>query len=244
MVLLLLVIFLFNQKSIAKVVKATGICKYIPGLPFCDQEDQGNDVNYEENEEAENLPDQTQNEDTDINVDVSVDNQEAAEQPQEETVEKEETSQEKPAPDINQNKKYRNSNLYFVNAHEDGSLSLEKIVRPIYFEDSPLTETLRSLLAGLNSAEMNDNLLTLIPGGSELKGVTIKNGIAFLDFNMAFTTNNIGREGYIYQLRQIIYTSTEFPTVDKVQFLINGKQKEYLSSEGIYIGGPLGRGDI
>ena len=40
---------------------------------------------------------------------------------------------------------------------------------------------------------------------------------------------------------QIVYTSTEFSTVDSVQFLIDGNKKDYLGSEGQWIGSPLSR---
>ena len=40
---------------------------------------------------------------------------------------------------------------------------------------------------------------------------------------------------------QIVYTATEFSTVKSVQFLIDGQKKEYLGSEGVWIGSPLSR---
>jgi spore germination protein GerM len=51
----------------------------------------------------------------------------------------------------------------------------------------------------------------------------------------------MGVEGFVAQLQQIIYSTTEFPTVDRVQILIEGKRVEYLGGEGIYIGEPISR---
>nr|WP_257225304.1 GerMN domain-containing protein [Treponema parvum] len=48
-------------------------------------------------------------------------------------------------------------------------------------------------------------------------------------------------EGYLGQLMQIVYTATSFSTVDSVQFLIEGQKKDYLGSEGVWIGSPLAR---
>jgi spore germination protein GerM len=40
---------------------------------------------------------------------------------------------------------------------------------------------------------------------------------------------------------QVVYTATAFSTVDSVQILIDGEKKEYLGSEGVWIGSPLAR---
>ena len=62
-----------------------------------------------------------------------------------------------------------------------------------------------------------------------------------LNFNDEFEFNTIGVEGYLGQLMQIVYTATAFPTVDSVQILISGEKKDYLGSEGVWIGSPLAR---
>jgi spore germination protein GerM len=53
--------------------------------------------------------------------------------------------------------------------------------------------------------------------------------------------NHYGVEGYLAQLKQIVYTATTFPSVQDVQILVEGKQKDYLGGEGVYIGKPLSR---
>ncbi|MFW5684760.1 MAG: GerMN domain-containing protein, partial [Spirochaetota bacterium] len=59
--------------------------------------------------------------------------------------------------------------------------------------------------------------------------------------NQAFRFNPLGAEGTVAQLLQIIYSSTEFSTVERVQFLVEGEQVDYLGGDGIYVGRPLGR---
>ena len=83
--------------------------------------------------------------------------------------------------------------------------------------------------------------MSLIPEGTKLLGASVKNGVATLNFNENFEFNTIGVEGYIGQLMQIVYTATEFSTVKSVQFLIEGQHKDYLGSEGQWIGSPLAR---
>jgi spore germination protein GerM len=83
--------------------------------------------------------------------------------------------------------------------------------------------------------------MSLIPKGTKLLGVTVKDGVALLNFSEDFEYNTYGVEGYLGQLMQIVYTATSFSTVSSVQFLLEGQKKEYLGSEGVWIGSPLAR---
>jgi spore germination protein GerM len=104
-----------------------------------------------------------------------------------------------------------------------------------------LTETLNELIDGLLPSELNKELITLIPEDTKLLSVTVEEGTAYLNFNEAFRFNTLGSEGLKAQLRQIVYTTTEFSTVKNVQILIEGKKQNYLGPEGVYIGTPLNR---
>ena len=101
---------------------------------------------------------------------------------------------------------------------------------------------MRLLLKGPDaSIAAEKNCQTLIPKGTKLLGIKISNGVAYLDFSEDFEINTFGVEGYNAQLMQIVYTATSFSTVKSVQFLIEGEKKEYLGSEGQWIGSPLSR---
>ena len=97
------------------------------------------------------------------------------------------------------------------------------------------------LLQGLTPSEIEKEFLTLIPKDTKLLSAKVQDKIAYLNFNEAFRFNTFGQEGSIAQIEQIVFTATEFSTVDKVQFLIEGKVIEYLGSEGVYIARPLDR---
>ena len=135
----------------------------------------------------------------------------------------------------------RKTTLYFVSIGSDGSVNRKSIVRELPKSDSPLTDAIKALLAGPLPGE--GGLRNLIPSGSKLIGASVKDGVATLNFNDAFEFNNVGVEGYLAQLMQVVYTATEFSTVKSVQFLIEGEKKEYLT-EGIWIGSPLNRGSF
>jgi spore germination protein GerM len=106
--------------------------------------------------------------------------------------------------------------------------------------DSPLADTIRLLLQGPTVDEGNRGLITLIPPGARLLSAQVRGSTAYLSFSEEFQFNTYGVEGYIGQLRQIIWTVTEFPNVSDVQILIEGRRIDYLG-ERIAIGSPLGR---
>ena len=133
------------------------------------------------------------------------------------------------------------ADLYFIRVSSEGRIYPHHVVRPVYYDSSPLTETINALISGPVGNELEDGLLNLIPNGTELLSAHVQNSVAYLNFNQAFRFNQMGAEGTVAQLVQIIFASTEFPTVDRVQFLIEGERVEYLSGEGVYVGEPLGR---
>ncbi|MCR5400381.1 MAG: GerMN domain-containing protein [Treponema sp.] len=131
--------------------------------------------------------------------------------------------------------------LYFVSIDSDGSISRKSTKRTLEKSDSPLTDSINALLKGPSVDERGKDFVSLIPAGTRLLGASVKNGTATLNFSENFEFNTFGVEGYIGQLMQIVYTATEFQTVRSVQFLIEGEKKDYLGSEGQWIGTPLAR---
>lgn len=131
--------------------------------------------------------------------------------------------------------------LYFITIDSDGSVNRKSVKRSLAKSDSPLTDSINTLLQGPSLDEKSKNMMTLIPDGTKLLGASVKNGTATLNFSENFEFNTVGVEGYIAQLMQIVFTATEFPTVKNVQFLIEGEKRNYLGSEGQWIGTPLAR---
>ncbi len=135
----------------------------------------------------------------------------------------------------------RKTRLFFLSVDQAGAVSMKGVIRPIPQSDSPLRDALETLLKGPTAQEINLGLLTMIPSGTALRAVTVKGDIAYIDFSESFRFNSLGIEGMKAQLRQVVYLATEFPTVKKVQFLIEGKKVDYLGTEGVRIDQPLSR---
>jgi spore germination protein GerM len=147
---------------------------------------------------------------------------------------------QEPSPPQTPLEKTRTVALYFVQIHDDGSISTQRVKRTIPLSDSPMQDTLEILLEGPTESELRANLLSLIPSGTKLRGVSVRGSTAIVDFNDAFGYNRYGKEGYIAQLKQIVYTLTEFQNIKDVQFLIEGKTRAFLS-EGVALDTPLSR---
>ncbi|MBO7047663.1 MAG: GerMN domain-containing protein [Spirochaetia bacterium] len=133
---------------------------------------------------------------------------------------------------------FRDSALYFVFFSPNGDIKLSKINRKVQVTGSPLQAVMDVLLEGATPDELNQGYLSLIPPGTKLKSIRVSDGIATMDFSEEFMFNTFGPEGMKNQLKQIIYTASEFPTVKAVQFLIDGKKVDYIS-EGVKTKEPL-----
>lgn len=252
-ILLVLVIFLANRSNIEQVLETTGVVDVIrdrvardEGSPADDGPPSGGDpaepVTDPAGEPAtEPLP---QSEPDVVLVDQPETTPEtdmpAAEPGSTEVATDESPARTSPSPDATKPNR-RMAALYYIKVTDDGRTRAHRVVRPVYYNESPLTETIRTLLSGPTSDELDSGLLNLIPAGTELISAHVTDGVAYLNFNESFRFNPMGAEGTVAQLQQIIYSSTEYPTVNRVQFLIEGERFDYVGGDGIYIGEPLGR---
>ena len=236
LILLVLVIFLFNRNTINAVLEKTGFLQLIEKTQDSDEPDLIEEPANEDNSESEVIEDEDGSEpiteitpEEDLTVEIT---------PEEEPAETVEPEQEVPLAD----KKIRRSRLYFAEYNDtEGMLYIKSIVRPVYYVNSPLTDTIAALIKGLTPSELNAGMISLIPNGTELISITLTDGIASINFNDTFRFNSLGLEGYTAQLKQIVFTATEFPTVKFVQILIEGKKYDYFGTEGIFIGDPLSK---
>jgi len=148
---------------------------------------------------------------------------------------------EKPSTPPVQKPSVRKARLFFVSVDPNGKLSSKSVIRSVQASDSPLRDTLETLLKGPTSSELNSGLLTMIPMEAKLLGVTVRGDTAYVDFSESFRFNAQGTEALDAQVRQVVYAATEFPNVKKVQILIEGKKVRSLGAEGVRIDDALSR---
>lgn len=147
-------------------------------------------------------------------------------------------------PKQEENPTKRKIRLFFIKVTNDGQIILKSVIKSVYVGKTPLRKSLERLLKGPDTQDINRGMLTLIPDGAVILSISIKNGIAYINFNELFRFNPLGVEGYIAQIKQIVYTATEYDSVTSVQFSIDGAEQEYLGPEGVYIGRPISRDDL
>lgn len=105
--------------------------------------------------------------------------------------------------------------------------------------DQPGKTAMELLIAGTKNVE----LVSVMPSGTKLKNISIKNKIAYVDFNDKLIKNNSGGSAEeILLVAGIINTLTEFKEIQKVQIMVDGKKIDTISGH-LDIGEPLSRSE-
>ena len=125
--------------------------------------------------------------------------------------------------------------LYWVSAGENAL----GVKRTLPGTDAVAKATLEALIAGPTDAEKTTwpAISSAIPEGTRLLGVTIDGGIAKVDFSEEFESGG-GTFSVTSRLAQVVYTLEQFPTVDGVEFYIEGARAVEFSSEGLILDKP------
>ncbi|MDR1374225.1 MAG: GerMN domain-containing protein [Treponema sp.] len=134
----------------------------------------------------------------------------------------------------------RNRTLYFMQLDRDGTIIRTKVQKTLPVSDSPMLDILRSLLQGPSAEEQRRGFISLIPQGTRIINATVRGETAYINFSEEFQYNTYGVEGYAAQLKQVVWTATEFSNVKDVQVLIEGRRVDYLG-ESVWIGSPINR---
>lgn len=125
--------------------------------------------------------------------------------------------------------------LYWVEAGEN-ALGVE---RTLPYTQAVATAALNALLAGPTAQEQATwpAISSAIPAGTTLNSVSVAGGVAKVDLSSEFESGG-GTFSVTARLAQIVYTLDQFPTVDAVEFYIDGVKVEMFSSEGLILDGP------
>lgn len=91
---------------------------------------------------------------------------------------------------------------------------------------------LEALLAGPNAAEKGAGMGSAIPAGTRLLGITIDKGLATVDVSKEFASGG-GSLSMTTRVAQVVYTLTQFDTVERVTIRIDGREVEGIGGEGV-----------
>ncbi len=129
--------------------------------------------------------------------------------------------------------------VYFVSSEK---------VRPVH-RMVPRTQgvaaaAVQELVKGPTAAEkgLDGRLSSAVPSATRLLGISVKDGVALVDLSKEFASGG-GSLSMSLRLAQMVYTLTQFPTIDSVNFALDGKRISVFGGEGIILDHPVGRKD-
>lgn len=158
---------------------------------------------------------------------------------QEEPGQKAELDAEEP-PVEESNVRMRETVLYY----KDDKGYLVPLMREIKWEEGIARAALGKIIEGPEAREVTENvgLYPPIPAGTRILGLTIRDGLAKIDLSGEALNYQSAKEEEL-MVKSIVYTLTEFNTVDRVQFMFDGKILDTLEF-GTRVDQPMARGDI
>ena len=88
-------------------------------------------------------------------------------------------------------------------------------------DSEPLAAALAALVAGPSADEHRRGIRTSIPAGTVFGGVSVEDGVAFVELSAQFTAGP--RSSLFARLAQVVFTATASPGVEAVRITIDGK---------------------
>jgi sporulation and spore germination protein/immunoglobulin-like protein involved in spore germination len=127
--------------------------------------------------------------------------------------------------------------------------TLVPVLRTVPESPATATAAMKALLAGPSAKERAafPHIGTLIPAGSKLLGIEISRGLATVDLSAKFASlsHDDMWDGGAFSLRgrlaQVVYTLTQFTTVNRVNFKLEGKPVKVFTSDEVVLNGPVTR---
>lgn len=105
---------------------------------------------------------------------------------------------------------------------------------------APARASLAALLRGPSAAERRSGYTSAIPGGTPLRGVTLAHGTLTVDLGGRFQAGG-GSESMLLRVAQVVHTATQFPSVGRVAFRLDGRPVAAIGGEGVIVSPPVGR---
>ncbi len=124
---------------------------------------------------------------------------------------------------------------------DDSGMKLVEVEREIIIDDS--TDKYTAAVETLLEEPGEENLTKIFPKNAAIKSVTVKDGLAIVDFDGGFLKNFVGGStGEEFLIGSVVDTLTNFPEVKQVKFLVDGAEVETLSGH-MDLSTPLERMD-
>jgi hypothetical protein len=132
---------------------------------------------------------------------------------------------------------------FFLGSFVDNA-GLVPVLREIPHTQGVGAAALKELLEGPTEAELGARpaMYTTVPEGTRFLGLRIEAGIATVNLSREFESGG-GSASVLGRLAQVVYTLTQFPTVDGVRFELDGVPVSTFTGQGVILDSPVDRDD-
>lgn len=125
--------------------------------------------------------------------------------------------------------------VYFL---RDGKIA--PVRREIPATAEPELSAVIELLEGPTDDEAAAGLVSAIPAGTEVLGVSLGRGVATVDLSDTFDDGG-GSASMLGRVAQVVATLTRFDGVERVAFQLDGQSVTAIGGEGVVVDPPIGR---
>ncbi len=109
--------------------------------------------------------------------------------------------------------------------------------------DTPVRNSLEAMFAGVNSVEQTIGMVTSIPPGTRVLGISVDGTTATVDLSGEFAASS-GSLDETMRLAQVVFAVTQFDGFDHVKFHIDGVPQDPILSHGFVVGDGFTRDDF
>jgi germination protein M len=137
--------------------------------------------------------------------------------------------------------------VYFLRDNERGDPKIGTAHREIVVpEDKAVAAAaMRELLAGPTKDEEDAGLATAIPEETELIDLALESETKVVTVNLSDEFESGGGSlSMRARLAQVVYTLTQFPTIETARFQLEGEPVDVFGGEGVVLEEPVGRVDF
>ncbi len=132
---------------------------------------------------------------------------------------------------------------FFLGSFTDNA-GLVPVLREIPKTEAVGAAAMAALLAGPNETELSGRpaMYTVVPEGTRFLGLHVDDGIATVNLSREFESGG-GSASVLGRLAQVVFTLTQFPTVEGVLFELDGEPVDVFGGEGVVLDEAVDRED-
>jgi Immunoglobulin-like domain of bacterial spore germination/Sporulation and spore germination len=105
---------------------------------------------------------------------------------------------------------------------------------------APARASLLALLRGPTSGERRAGYTTMLPSRTALRDLALAHGTLTVDLSSRFQAGG-GSLSMQLRVAQVVFTATQFPSIKRIAFRLDGSPVKAIGGEGVLVDPPVGR---